>query len=69
MPQSNITTWLQFALQQMAAESYLDQLATGRLLRDILAEGNSNTRFVQPDLLTGDCPTRPGSLLPLLLVS
>jgi hypothetical protein len=24
MPQSNISTWLQFATQQMAAESYLD---------------------------------------------
>ena len=24
MPQSDISTWLQFALQQMAAESYLD---------------------------------------------
>jgi hypothetical protein len=24
MPQSNISAWLQFATQQMAAESYLD---------------------------------------------
>lgn len=24
MPQSNTTTWLEFALQQIAAESYLD---------------------------------------------
>lgn len=56
MAQSNISTWLQFALQQMAAESYLDQLATGRLLRDILADGNNDTRIVQPDPFTGEFP-------------
>ncbi len=28
MPQSAISTWLQFALQQMAAESYLEGLAS-----------------------------------------
>ena len=49
MAQSNISAWLQFALQQMAAESYLDQMLSGRLLRDILIDGNNDTQLVQPD--------------------
>ncbi len=49
MRQSNISTWLKFALQQMVAESYLDQLLFGRSLREILLEGNNDQRFVQPD--------------------
>lgn len=49
MSQDNISTWLKFALQQMAAESYLDQLLSGRPLRAILLDGNNDTRFVQPD--------------------
>lgn len=49
MSQGNISTWLKFALQQMAAESYLDQLLFGRPLREILLDGNNDTRFVQPD--------------------
>ncbi|MEW6248543.1 MAG: calcium-binding protein [Nitrospirota bacterium] len=49
MSQTNISIWLKFALQQMAAESYLDQLLFGRPLREILLDGNNDTRFVQPD--------------------
>jgi len=49
MTQSNISTWLEFALQQMVAESYLDQLTPSKQLREILGEGNNDTRFVQPD--------------------
>ncbi|MEC4890329.1 MAG: calcium-binding protein [Nitrospira sp.] len=55
MSQSNISTWLKFALQQMAAESYLDQLLFGRPLREILLDGNNDTRFVQPDA-NGELP-------------
>lgn len=46
MPQSDIATWLNFALQQMAAESYLDNIdlnnpeeVTRRLLRGNNPEG------------------------------
>ena len=44
MPQTNTTTWLQFALQQMAAESYLDGFAlsnTNEVIRR-LEFGNNN---------------------------
>jgi hypothetical protein len=44
MPQSNVTSWLQFAIQQMAAESYLDGFAfsnTNELIRR-LQFGNNN---------------------------
>jgi hypothetical protein len=51
----NISNWLKFALQQMAAESYLDQFLLGRPLRDILLDGNNDTRFVQPDV-NGNLP-------------
>jgi hypothetical protein len=44
MPQTNITSWLQFAIQQMAAESYLDGFAfnnSNELIRR-LKFGNNN---------------------------
>ncbi len=49
MSQDDISTWLSFALQQMAAESYLDQLLAGRPLRDILLDGSNDTRKISPD--------------------
>lgn len=49
MSQEDVATWLSFAMQQMAAESYLDQLLLGRTIRDILLDGNNDTRIVQPD--------------------
>ena len=55
MSQGSISTWLKFALQQMAAESYLDQILLGRPLREILLDGNNDTRFVAPDA-NGDLP-------------
>lgn len=42
MPQSNVTTWLQFALQQVAAESYLDGPGTRE---QILQLGNNRSGF------------------------
>ncbi|HEY5627009.1 MAG TPA: hypothetical protein VIR79_03620 [Nitrospira sp.] len=53
MSQGNISTWLQFALQQMAAESYLDQLASGRQLKDILTDGNNDIRVIPPEQFSG----------------
>jgi len=53
MNQSNISRWLQFALQQMAAESYLDQLASGRQLKDILTDGNNDIRVIPPEQFSG----------------
>lgn len=53
MSQSNISTWLQFALQQMAAESYLDQLTSGRQLKDILIDGNNDSRVILPEQFLG----------------
>ncbi len=53
MSQSNISTWLQFALQQMAAESYLDQLASGRQLKDILKDGNNDIRVIPSEQFSG----------------
>lgn len=51
MPQSNITTWLDFALQQMAAESYLDNinLANEAAVRIALIRGNNRPGFDPPD--------------------
>lgn len=45
MPQSQISTWLDFALQQMAAESYLDD--PGGLLSQ-LTRGNNRVGFDPP---------------------
>jgi len=53
MSLSNISVWLQFALQQMAAESYLDQLASGRPLKDILTDGNNDIRVIPPEQFSG----------------
>lgn len=47
MPQSQISTWLDFALQQMAAEAYLDD--PGGLLTQLI-RGNNRFGF---DPLTG----------------
>lgn len=48
---NNITMWLNFAVQQMAAESYLQGIDLQNrdqvLLR--LRDGNNDTRFIQPD--------------------
>jgi len=46
-------TWLNFALQQMAAESYLDQVLTGRSLIEVLTNGNNNENIVPGDQFTG----------------
>ncbi len=55
MNQSNATTWLNFALQQMAAETYLNRLQSAKPLREILSEGNNDTRLVLPDA-SGNLP-------------
>ena len=54
MPQSDISIWLKFALQQMAAESYLDNIdlnsleeVTRRLLRGNNREGFPETGFTR----------------------
>jgi hypothetical protein len=54
MPQSDIGTWLQFALQQMAAESYLD----GSDLITRLTLGNNNPLLNDPNDPTLDGATR-----------
>lgn len=43
---SDINTWYEFVLQQLAAESYLDRISTGEGLtyKDILIFGNTDTR-------------------------
>ena len=54
MPLANIKTWLDFAIQQMAAESYLDQFTVeGRQLTLVLADGNNDIRKVSPDQFLG----------------
>jgi len=50
MSQTQISTWLQFALQQMAAESYLDQ---SRELSDILIDGNNDRRKISETQFSG----------------
>jgi Ca2+-binding RTX toxin-like protein len=37
----------------MAAESYLDQLASGRQLKDILTDGNNDIRVIPPEQFSG----------------
>ncbi len=52
MPTNEVTTWLNFALYQMAAESYLDGIANledRNLVRDRLLIGN-NRPLLDPDL-------------------
>jgi Ca2+-binding RTX toxin-like protein len=47
---SNIRLWLDFAIQQMAAESYLDQALSGqRSLTKVLINGSNNEDFVSDD--------------------
>ena len=55
---NNITTWLHFAVQQMATESYLDgiNLQNEDQVRLRLNDGNNDTRFIQPDPITGELP-------------
>jgi hypothetical protein len=53
MPQSNLATWLQFAIQQMAAESYLDDMAQ---LANRLKLGNNNIPNADPNT-----PILPGN--------
>ena len=48
-----IQTWLNFALQQMAAESYLDQVLSGRSLVEVLTNGNNNEDVIPVDQFTG----------------
>ncbi|MEO8048301.1 MAG: hypothetical protein ABI684_13545, partial [Nitrospirota bacterium] len=50
MPVADIKTWLDFAIQQMAAEAYLDQFTVqGRELRLVLRDGNNDIRKVGED--------------------
>jgi len=50
MMPSDVGTWLKFALQQIAAESYLDRFLSGELnLTNVLTLGNNDTRKVNPD--------------------
>jgi hypothetical protein len=47
---SNIQTWLDYALQQMAAESYLDQFLSGpRTLVKVLTNGNNNENIISDE--------------------
>lgn len=60
MPQSNVSTWLAFALQQMAAESYLDGIALSNN-DDIITRlklGNNNPLLNDPEDPTLDGATR-----------
>ena len=47
MPQSDITVWLDFAIQQMAAESYLDNIniASRSDVEAALIRGNNRLGF------------------------
>lgn len=50
-----IQTWLNFALQQMAAESYLDQFLSGeRSLVRVLTNGNNNEDVIGEGAFTGN---------------
>ena len=51
---TNIKAWLDFALQQMAAESYLDQFVVqGVSLQQVLIDGNNDRRVIPLDQFTG----------------
>ena len=50
---TNIKTWLDFAVQQMAAESYLDQFVVqGVSLQQVLIDGNNDRRVIPLDHFT-----------------
>ncbi len=50
MPQNSlISTWLDFAIQQMAAESYIHKAISGELtLGEVLLLGNNNVPGASP---------------------
>jgi len=50
MPQNEITTWLNFALQQMAGESYLQgiDISSDLVVRPRLLSGNNAPGFDPP---------------------
>ena len=51
---TSIQTWIDFALQQMAAESYLDQFLSGeRSLARVLRNGNNNEDVIPVDQFDG----------------
>ncbi len=51
---TDIKTWLEFATQQMAAESYLDQFVVqGVPLQQVLIDGNNDRRVIPLDQFTG----------------
>ncbi len=52
---TEISTWLSFAIQQMAAESYLNgiNLQDPAAVTRRLVDGNNNTQFIPPNLFTG----------------
>ncbi|MGE3154316.1 MAG: hypothetical protein AB7G48_16345 [Nitrospiraceae bacterium] len=51
---TSIKTWLDFALQQTAAESYLDQFVVqGSTLQQVLIDGNNDRRVVPLDQFMG----------------
>lgn len=60
MPQSDVSAWLQFALQQMAAESYLHGISFANDA-DIITRlklGNNNPLFNDPNSPTLSGKTR-----------
>ncbi len=51
---TDIKAWLDFAIQQMAAESYLDQFTgQGVSLQQVLVDGNNDRRVISIDQFTG----------------
>ena len=51
---TDIKTWFDFALQQMATESYLDQFVVqGVALQQVLIDGNNDRRVISLDQFTG----------------
>jgi len=54
MALSNVMLWYDYALQQISAESYLDQFTRGnRALADVLIDGNNDQRVVRVDQFRG----------------
>src|SRR6476660_5432086 len=52
---NDIATWLKFAMQQVAAESYLDgiNLQNPALVIERLADGNNNSQIIPVDQFRG----------------